>query len=77
MSFTCTVYSKQQVTLACLSNVEKLKHTLIADSLLEDSFFFFKDWLNYLLISEDSISYSVVLFVWSILLIWSYVLFTG
>ena len=39
MSFTCTVYSKQQVTLACLSNVEKLKHTLIADSLLEDSFF--------------------------------------
>jgi len=38
MSFTCTVYSKQQVTLG-LSNVEKLKHTLIADSLLEDSFF--------------------------------------
>jgi hypothetical protein len=75
MSFACTVYSKQQVTLACLSNVEKWKHTLIADSLLEDSFFY--DWLNYLLISEDSISYSVVLFVWSILLIWCYVLFTG
>lgn len=75
MSLACAVYSKQQVTLACLSNVEKWKHTLIADSLLEDSFFY--DWLNYLLISEDSISYSVVLFVWSILLIWCYVLFTG